>query len=223
MTNRNWIWLFLSAKGRTNFDLHQENYSLREGVAQTMSFFKSKSIQNQRSSCSCQQQGTTMDHLKPPSMIFVTEVSSWISTCLSNHSCFRLKKRNQVKEHLLWFEVNDRVRYQTVICLYQVTNFQVQHISWVSLGPLQNMISTRFLHRSGDSDTKPSRIPVPIGMSTPATSITSRTSSRESLLSEQSNSSAQQRRPSKLPLPVSRKKLMTINSSTTSTKNSWIW
>ncbi|CAF4468439.1 unnamed protein product [Rotaria socialis] len=76
-------------------------------------------------------------------------------------------------------------------------------------------------HINSDTEAKPSLIPIPVAMYTPATSTLSRTSSRESVLSEQScisTSSTQQRRPSKLPLPISRYKKAT--NGTAPVKNS---
>ncbi|CAF3599478.1 unnamed protein product [Adineta steineri] len=64
-------------------------------------------------------------------------------------------------------------------------------------------------HVLSDSEARPSHIPILVPSTTPGASTLSRTSSRESVLSEQSiasTSSAQQRRPSKLPLPVIRQK-----------------
>ena len=39
------------AKGRTNYELHPEIYSLREGVAQTMTLFKPRLVTVHRSTC----------------------------------------------------------------------------------------------------------------------------------------------------------------------------
>lgn len=69
-----------------------------------------------------------------------------------------------------------------------------------------------------DSEIKHSRLSVPCAMSTPATSILSRTSSRESVISEHSFLSPsppqqQTRRASKLPLPIGRFKT-SINTNT---------
>ncbi|CAF4252146.1 unnamed protein product, partial [Rotaria sp. Silwood2] len=76
-------------------------------------------------------------------------------------------------------------------------------------------------HVLSDSEAKPSHIPIAVAATTPVTSTLSRTSSRESVLSEHSiasTSSSQQRRPSKLPLPISRQKKAT--NGTTPVKNS---
>lgn len=77
-------------------------------------------------------------------------------------------------------------------------------------------------HLLDDSEPKPSQIPIPTTLYTPTASTMSRTSSRESILSEHSllsNSSLQQqRRPSKLPLPTSRSKKTT--NEATPVKNS---
>ncbi|CAF3411588.1 unnamed protein product [Rotaria sp. Silwood1] len=75
-------------------------------------------------------------------------------------------------------------------------------------------------HVLSDSEAKPSHIPIAVAATTPVTSTLSRTSSRESVLSEHSiaSTSSQQRRPSKLPLPISRHKKTT--NGTTPVKNS---
>ncbi|CAF0847061.1 unnamed protein product [Rotaria sordida] len=76
-------------------------------------------------------------------------------------------------------------------------------------------------HVLSDSEVKPSHIPIAVAATTPVTATLSRTSSRESDLSEHSiasTSSSQQRRPSKLPLPISRNKKTT--NGTTPAKNS---
>jgi hypothetical protein len=81
----------------------------------------------------------------------------------------------------------------------------------------EKLIQTNFL---GDSEAKPSHIPIAVASTAPVASTLSRTSSRESVLSEHSvaSTSSTQRRPSKLPLPVSRHKKGT--NGTTPTKNS---
>jgi hypothetical protein len=72
-----------------------------------------------------------------------------------------------------------------------------------------------------DSETRQSRIPIPSTLYTPAASTLSRTSSRDSILSEHSylsTSSTQRQRPSKLPVAISRNKKST--NGTTPVKNS---
>jgi hypothetical protein len=44
------------AKGRTNYELHPENYALRDGVAQTMTLFKPRLVTVHRPTCLYHQQ-----------------------------------------------------------------------------------------------------------------------------------------------------------------------
>lgn len=97
-------------------------------------------------------------------------------------------------------------------------------LSTSRFSPIELICWSSLLACLGDLEMRPSRIPIPIAMSTPAPSIISRTSSRESIISEQSSfsiSSSSQRKASKLPLAVSRQKKSTTNG-TTSTKTSWV-
>ena len=58
-----------TAKGRTNYELHPENYALRDGVAQTMTLFKPRLVTVHRPTCLVhQQQSTTVGALKQSPM-----------------------------------------------------------------------------------------------------------------------------------------------------------
>lgn len=147
------------AKGRTNYELHPEVYALRDGVAQTMSLFKSKLSNGQRPSCLVHPAPTPIRPLK------------------------------------------DRSRLSTS------SNGDLS-VSADDLSFSSQLIS--------ENDLKPSRIPIPIAMSTPAPSTISRTSSRESLLSEQSISSASSlnhRKASRLPIAVARQKKSVVTAT----------
>lgn len=50
------IFFVFSAKGRTNYELHPENYALRDGVAQTMTLFKPRLVTVHRPTCLFHQQ-----------------------------------------------------------------------------------------------------------------------------------------------------------------------
>jgi hypothetical protein len=50
------LFIYLLAKGRTNYELHPENYALRDGVAQTMTLFKPRLVTVHRPTCLFHQQ-----------------------------------------------------------------------------------------------------------------------------------------------------------------------
>ncbi|CAF1221360.1 unnamed protein product [Rotaria sordida] len=161
------------AKGRTNYELHPENYALRDGVAQTMTFFKPRLVTVHQPTCVFHQQQQSTGSLKQSSIATPTK---------------SLKDKSN--------------RTSSTISLTQ----QQQQQNSSSNGDLS--VSREDLstspHILSDSETRPSLIPIPIPMYTPATSTLSRTSSRESILSEQScastSSTTQQRRPNMCPL-----------------------
>ncbi|CAF1052712.1 unnamed protein product [Rotaria sordida] len=162
-----------AAKGRTNYELHPENYALRDGVAQTMTFFKPRLVTVHQPTCVFHQQQQSTGSLKQSSIATPTK---------------SLKDKSN--------------RTSSTISLTQ----QQQQQNSSSNGDLS--VSREDLsaspHILSDSETRPSLIPIPIPMYTPATSTLSRTSSRESILSEQScastSSTTQQRRPNMCPL-----------------------
>ncbi|CAF3412842.1 unnamed protein product, partial [Rotaria sp. Silwood2] len=183
------------AKGRTNYELHPENYALRDGVAQTMTFFKPRLVTVHQPTCIFhqQQQQQSTGSLKQSSVITPTSVDiNFVLLYKSNRASSTIPLTQQQQN--------------------SSSNGDLS-ISGDDPSASQNILN--------DSETKPSLIPIPIPMYTPAASTLSRTSSRESVLSENSctsTSSTQQRRPSKLPLPISRYKKAT--NVTTPVKNS---
>ncbi|CAF1104230.1 unnamed protein product [Adineta ricciae] len=179
------------AKGRTNYELHPESYALRDGVAQTMTLFKPRLVTVHRPTCLFHQQQLAA------------------AAAASKQSPILTPNRGS----------KDKSRRTSSINSY-TQQHQTNSSSIGDLSASGDDLSTS-PHILSDSEARPSHIPVPIASYTPNTSTLSRTSSRESVLSEHSIASisyAQQRRPSKLPLPVTRHKKSSNGS--TPTKNS---
>ncbi|CAF1503793.1 unnamed protein product [Adineta steineri] len=166
------------AKGRTNYELNSQNYPLRDGVAQTMTLFKQRFVNIRRPTYLFpQQQQSTGSLLKKSPS--VTPIRPIKDKCRRTSSTYSLKQQQQ----------------------QQSTSLSNGDLS-MSADDLS--VSPRV---SSDSETKQSLIPIAITMYTPATSTLSRTSSRDSILSENSfvsTSSSLKHRPSKLPLPINR-------------------
>ncbi|CAF3465466.1 unnamed protein product [Rotaria socialis] len=179
------------AKGRTNYELHPESYALRDGVAQTMTLFKPRLVTVHRPTCLFHQQQLAAAGTLKQSPVTTPNRGT-----------------------------KDKSR-RTSSTVSSTPPQQQRNAS--SIGDLSasgdDLVTSP--HVLSDSEAKPSHIPIAVVATTPVTSTLSRTSSRESVLSEHSiasTSSTQQRRPSKLPLPVSRQKKATNGS--TSVKNS---
>ncbi|CAF1124963.1 unnamed protein product [Adineta steineri] len=173
------------AKGRTNYELNSQNYPLRDGVAQTMTLFKQRFVNIRRPTYLFPQQQQSTGSLLKKSPS-VTPIRPIKDKCRRTSSTYSLKQQQQ-----------------------QSTSLSNGDLS-MSADDLS--VSPRV---SSDSETKQSLIPIAITMYTPATSTLSRTSSRDSILSENSfvsTSSSLKHRPSKLPLPINRhRKLLNSN------------
>ncbi|CAF1300148.1 unnamed protein product [Rotaria magnacalcarata] len=179
------------AKGRTNYELHPENYALRDGVAQTMTLFKPRLVTVHRPTCLFHQQQLAAAGTLKQSPVTTPNRGT-----------------------------KDKSR-RTSSIVSSTPPQQQRNAS--SIGDLSasgdDLVTSP--HVLSDSETKPPHIPIAVVATTPVASTLSRTSSRESVLSEHSiasTSSTQQRRPSKLPLPISRQKKAT--NGTTPVKNS---
>ncbi|CAF1535050.1 unnamed protein product [Adineta steineri] len=167
------------AKGRTNYELHPESYALRDGVAQTMTLFKPRLVTVHRPTCLYHQQ-----------QLAAASATSKQSPGVTPNRGSKDKSRRTSS-------INSFLQQQ-----------QQPNSSFGDLSASGDDLSTS-PHVLSDSEARPSHIPILVPSTTPGASTLSRTSSRESVLSEQSiasTSSAQQRRPSKLPLPVIRQK-----------------
>ncbi|CAF1587078.1 unnamed protein product [Rotaria magnacalcarata] len=179
------------AKGRTNYELHPENYALRDGVAQTMTLFKPRLVTVHRPTCLFHQQQLAAAGTLKQSPVTTPNRGT-----------------------------KDKSR-RTSSIVSSTPPQQQRNAS--SIGDLSasgdDLVTSP--HVLSDFETKPPHIPIAVVATTPVASTLSRTSSRESVLSEHSiasTSSTQQRRPSKLPLPISRQKKAT--NGTTPVKNS---
>ena len=211
------------AKGRTNYELHPESYALRDGVAQTMTLFKPRLVTVHRPTCLFHQQ-----------QLAAAAAAKQSPVTTPNRVRFSILFTSISSRQMFVFQgMKDKSRRTSSIASLSQrppnsASFGDLSASGDDLVTSPHISSKNFFlltlntneSNLGDSEARPSHIPIPVAPTTPMSTTLSRTSSRESVLSEQSvaSTSSTQRRPSKLPLPVSRHKKST--NGTTPAKNS---